>query len=74
MSEEEQLTQLCARLGAGPDQARAMAAQLLKRAGQIVTERGGTREEALAYLLQLVVKGRNGETPPGFEETKPPQG
>jgi len=40
-----------------------MAAQLLKRAGQLATERGITREAALTHLLNLVVKGRNGEAP-----------
>ena len=67
MNELEQLTQLCLRLGAERSQAGTMAAQLSKRADQLAAERGLTRAEAMAHLLQLVVKGRNGEPPPGFE-------
>ena len=63
MTEEEQLAQLCCRLGAPPEQARIMAAQLLKRAAQLAQERGITRESAMAQLLQMVIKGRNGEGP-----------
>jgi hypothetical protein len=66
MSELEQLTEACVRLGAGHAQAEVMAAQLLKRAAQLVTERGCTREAALAHLLNVVVRGRAGEIPPGF--------
>ncbi|MEO6873987.1 MAG: hypothetical protein ABI222_04110 [Opitutaceae bacterium] len=63
MSEDEQLQALCVRLGASREQAGTMAAQLQKRATQLALERGITREAALAYLLNLVVKGRNGEAP-----------
>lgn len=63
MTEEEQLTELCRRLGASPEQARVMAAQLSKRADQLARERGITRESAMAQLLQVVVKGRSGEGP-----------
>ena len=66
MSETEQLRALCERLGANPTQAATMAAQLLKRAGQLAEERGLTREAALAHLLNVVVKGRNGEIPAEF--------
>ncbi len=66
MTELEQLAALCARLGAGPAQAATMAAQMLKRADQLAAERQIPRTEALAYLLNLVVQGRNGEVPPGF--------
>ncbi|HVS53949.1 MAG TPA: hypothetical protein VHD62_16455 [Opitutaceae bacterium] len=72
MSELEQLTQLCERLGASQAQAGIMAAQLLKRAEQHALERGVTREAALQRLLELVVKGRAGEVPPGFESQPPP--
>ena len=71
MSEHEQLTRLCERLGAPRAQAQTMAAQLLKRAEQLATERGGTREAALARLLELVVKGREGEVPVEFAPAKP---
>jgi hypothetical protein len=70
MSEQEQLTQLCRRLGAPRAQAATMAAQLLKRAKQLATTRGTTREAELARLLELVVKGRAGELPADF--TPPP--
>lgn len=71
MSELEQLTTLCARLGADPTQAATMAAQLLKRADQLAVERGIPRTEALTYLLNLVVQGRNGEVPPAFRPPPP---
>ena len=71
MNEDEQLRELCVRLGASMEQAATMAAQLQKRAGQLAVERGITREAALAHLLNVVVKGRNGETPPGFPPTNP---
>ena len=63
MTELEQLTQLCSRLGAAPGPAAVMAAQLQKRAAQFATERGVTREAAMQYLLEVVVKGRHGESP-----------
>lgn len=61
MTEEEQLRALCERLGATPTQAVTMAAQLLKRSAQLAAERGITREAAMAHLLNVVVKGRQGE-------------
>jgi hypothetical protein len=63
MNELEQLTELCRRLGAAPEQAAPMAAQLLKRSEQLAQERGWERTAALAYLIDLVVKGRRGESP-----------
>jgi hypothetical protein len=71
MTEIEQLTQLCERLGAPSAQAATMAAQLVKRATQLATERGITREAALARLLELVVKGRAGEVPADFAPSPP---
>ena len=44
-----------------------MADQLIKRCEQIVRTRGGTQPDAMAYLLNLLVKGAQGEAPPGFE-------
>ncbi len=67
MDELTQLTRLCGGLGATPVQAEAMARQLIKRADQLVAERGQTREEAMAYLLRLVVQGRSGEVPREFQ-------
>lgn len=71
MTELEQLTQLCQRLGAPPAQAATLAAQLLKRADQLAVERGLTRESALRGLLEVVVKGRAGEVPAGFASFPP---
>ena len=67
MDELAQLTKLCGGLGATPVQAAAMARQLIKRADQLVAERGQTREEVMAYLLRLVVQGRSGEVPKEFQ-------
>jgi len=72
MSELEQLTALCRRLGAEPTQASTMAAQMLKRADQLVLERGLERTAALSYLVELVMKGRSGEPPPEFPPSFPP--
>jgi len=72
MNERDQLTQLCLRLGADRVQAEKMAAQLVKRADQLVAGRGISRTEAMAHLLELVTKGRGGETPAGFEGQIPP--
>jgi len=71
MTEDEQLQALCVKLGSSPAQAATMAAQLQKRAAQLARERGITHETALAHLLNLVVKGRKGEAPPGFPATEP---
>jgi hypothetical protein len=72
VSDLEKITQLCVRLGAGPDQAATMAAQLLKRSEQISAERGIPREAALAQLLEILVQGRNGSVPPAFKAPEPP--
>ena len=72
MSELDQLAALCERLGADPAQALTMAAQLLKRADQLAVDRGIERTAALNYLIELVVKGRSGETPPNFPPRSPP--
>ena len=50
-----------------------MAAQLLKRAGQLALERGITREVALQGLIEVLVKGRAGEVPPAFSSAPPPE-
>lgn len=63
MNELDQLTEVCVRLGADRAKAGIMAAQLLKRAGQLAIERGTSREVALANLLQLVRQARSGENP-----------
>lgn len=66
MTEQEQMVELCVRLGAPRAQAVTMATQLLKRADQLAAERGVTREMALRGLLEVLVKGRAGEVPPQF--------
>lgn len=71
MDELTQLTELCRRLGANPEQAGVMARQLDKRATQLAQERGQTREQAMAYLLRVVVQGHGGEVPPEFQPPKP---
>lgn len=72
MDELTKLTELCGKLGATPEQADAMARQLMKRADQLMLQRGRSREEAMAYLLRLVVEGRNGSVPKEFQAPKPP--
>jgi hypothetical protein len=72
MTEFEQLTQLCQRLGAPPAQAATMAGQLVKRADQLAAERGIAREAALRGLLEVLVEGRAGEVPAQFKPTPPP--
>lgn len=72
MSELEKVTELCARLGAAPEQAATMARQLVKRADQLAAERNIPREAAMAQLLQILVQGRQGNVPPGFAPPAPP--
>jgi hypothetical protein len=72
MSEHQRLVALACKLGAAPAQAEILARQLAKRAEQLAVERGLTRIAAMAHLLELFVKGRQGETPAGFEGRKPP--
>lgn len=62
MTEHEQLVALCMKMGAPESQAETMARQLAKRADQLAQERGITRVEAMTHLLQVLVKGRSGET------------
>lgn len=71
-SEMEMLIRLCTGLGAGADQAPAMAAQLMKRADQLAMERGIPREKAMRYLLEIVTKGRAGEIARAYDEANPP--
>lgn len=72
MTELEQLTELCARLGAERAQAGVMAVQLQKRAAQLAAERGVPRVQAMQYLLEVLVKGRHGESPDFTSPTRPP--
>jgi hypothetical protein len=70
VNELARLTALCGKLGAPAGQAEAMAKQLMKRADQLAIQRGQSREEAMAYLLQLVVQGHGGEVPKEFRPPK----
>jgi hypothetical protein len=72
VTELEQLTELCMRLGAPAAQASTMAAQVLKRAEQLALERGVTWETALQGLIEVMIKGRAGEVPPRFSSSPPP--
>ena len=74
MDESAQVTQLCLRLGAPPEQARVMAEQILKRVDQLAAERGFSRMDAMDYLLRLVTQGRTGEPPREFPGAPPPAG
>lgn len=68
-SEQElvQIKTLLSRLGASDVASDVMARQLVKRADQWVEERGIARVEAMRQLLELVVTGRSGGLPAGFE-------
>ncbi|MEI7566242.1 MAG: hypothetical protein WCJ10_00300 [Opitutaceae bacterium] len=67
MSELAALAKLCLRWCAPPAVAEAMARQLLKRAEQLMSERGLSREQALAYLLNLMAQGQAGKVSPEFQ-------
>lgn len=47
-------------MGASESQAKVMAAQLLKRAGQIAAERQLSEVEAVEILLRQVIEARQG--------------
>ena len=52
-----ELAQVLVALGCPPDKSAEMAAQLDKRAQQLVAEKGRTYEEALTHLLTLMKQG-----------------
>ncbi len=52
-----ELTQTLEGLGCPPDKAAEMAAQLDKRARQLMAERGQEYEQAAAHLLNLMRQG-----------------
>lgn len=56
----ENLTTFFRGLGADEEAARVMAAQLIKRAGQLAEERSTSQLEALDYLLKVTIAGREG--------------
>lgn len=55
--EREALAQALVSLGCPAAKSGEMAVQLDKRAGQLVAERGWTREQALVHLLGLMRQG-----------------
>lgn len=58
--EVEKVARIFVNLGADASQAEVMAAQLLKRAGQISDERGISKVEATETLLKQVIQARQG--------------
>jgi hypothetical protein len=52
-----QLAQLLVAMGCPAEKSAAMAAQLDKRANQLVAEKGRTYEEAMTHLLKLMREG-----------------
>ena len=69
----EHVKRLCRSFGADEQQAAVMAKQLMKRAEQIARERNCDQVEAMRYLLDIALKGAQGEAPPGFEGGPPPE-
>lgn len=69
----EHVKRLCRSFGADDEQATIMAKQLMKRAEQIAAERNCDQVEAMRYLLDIALKGAQGEVPPGFEGGEPPR-
>lgn len=67
IEEIEQLSKVFVNLGSDESQAKTMATQVVKRAGQLAKQRGKGRVEALQYLMNLVVSGRSGVYPMGGE-------
>ncbi|MEI7799246.1 MAG: hypothetical protein EBT98_01185 [Opitutaceae bacterium] len=67
MSELVALEKICLRWGAPPAAAATMARQLLKRAEQLMRERGWSQEQALTYLLNLMAQGQAGNVAPEFQ-------
>jgi hypothetical protein len=59
MTEHEQLVAVCERIGASKAQAETMARQLAKRADQLSAQRGITRVEAMAHLLQMLIPDKD---------------
>jgi hypothetical protein len=57
MESLEDLAALLVSLGCPAGKSHEMAAQLDKRARQLSVEKGKTREEALAHLLNLMKQG-----------------
>jgi hypothetical protein len=52
-----QLAQVIVALGCPAEKSAEMAAQLDKRARQVVAEKGGTYEDAMTHLLTLMRQG-----------------
>jgi 5,10-methenyltetrahydromethanopterin hydrogenase len=67
MTEEQKVARIFVGMGAGSDQAVRMAQQILKRAEQLMVERGLSKLEALDHLLRIATSGAQGTPPIGFE-------
>ena len=62
-TEQDQLNlirSLFLKMGASEEQAKTMASQLLKRAGQIASDRDISIVEAVGFLLKQVVEAQQG--------------
>ncbi|CAA6680203.1 MULTISPECIES: hypothetical protein [unclassified Lentimonas] len=62
-TEQDQLNlikSLFLKMGASEEQAKMMASQLFKRAGQIASDRGVSIVEAVEILLKQVVEAQQG--------------
>ncbi len=59
-NEVDKVARIFVNLGAPETQAPVMAAQLLKRAGQIAGERNISKVEAAETLLKQVIEARQG--------------
>ena len=70
MDEVVQLAKVFENLGAPKDQARTMAVQLLRRAEQLAEEKNISRVESLDRLIQLCIRGFNGEIASDFAPTR----
>lgn len=68
-NEISEITGIFLNLGAEKKQAMQMAAQLLKRAGQLSNERKITKTEALQGLLETVACGSRGDLKPSEQGT-----
>ena len=55
--ELEDLAKALVTIGCPPEKSKAMAAQLDKRARQLVEQKGNTYDEAMTHLLSLMREG-----------------
>lgn len=60
LNQLELIKSLFLKMGASDDQAQTMASQLLKRAGQIASDRDISIVEAVEILLKQVIEAQQG--------------